>query len=273
MSATVQQAGLTIDQQLYDFVNQQALPGTGLQAEAFWQGFADLVNELTPINKSLLTKRDTLQLQIDAFHKQQGQWDAEAYKSFLTEIGYLVPEPEKATITTEHVEPEIALTAAPQLVVPVSNARFALNAANARWGSLYDALYGTDALSEDDGATRSGGYNPARGAKVIAFVRNILNEAVPLASASWDDVTGLSVVDGGLQITVVGLLMIVCYCIATGTDSTTGGTGGASMIIKVLYGAPGKEKTTTVLSLKISSVEYFAQSPSSRLMNVACGTF
>jgi malate synthase len=202
MSATVQQAGLTIDQQLYDFVNQQALPGTGLQAEAFWQGFADLVNELTPINKSLLTKRDTLQLQIDAFHKQQGQWDAEAYKSFLTEIGYLVPEPEKATITTEHVEPEVALTAAPQLVVPVSNARFALNAANARWGSLYDALYGTDLLPEKDGAEKQKSYNPVRGFKVMAYARQFLDIALPLQSGSHIESTNYSVLDEQLVVTL-----------------------------------------------------------------------
>lgn len=202
MSATVQQAGLTIDQQFYDFVNQQALPGTGLQAEAFWQGFADLVNELTPINKSLLTKRDTLQLQIDAFHKQQGQWDAEAYKSFLSEIGYLVPEPEEATITTEHVEPEIALTAAPQLVVPVSNARFALNAANARWGSLYDALYGTDLLPEKDGAEKQKAYNPVRGFKVMAYARQFLDIALPLQSGSHIESTNYSVLDEQLVVTL-----------------------------------------------------------------------
>ncbi|RZQ53920.1 malate synthase G [Pseudoalteromonas phenolica] len=202
MSATVQQAGLTIDQQLYDFVNQQALPGTGLQVETFWQGFADLVNELTPRNKSLLIKRDTLQLQIDAFHKQQGQWDSEAYKSFLTEIGYLVSEPEEATITTEHVEPEIALTAAPQLVVPVSNARFALNAANARWGSLYDALYGTDLLPEKDGAEKQKSYNPVRGFKVMAYARQFLDVALPLQSGSHIESTNYSVLNEQLVVTL-----------------------------------------------------------------------
>ena len=202
MSATVQQAGLTIDQQLYDFVNQQALPGTGLQVETFWQGFADLVNELTPSNKSLLIKRDTLQLQIDAFHKQQGQWDSEAYKSFLTEIGYLVSEPEEATITTEHVEPEIALTAAPQLVVPVSNARFALNAANARWGSLYDALYGTDLLPEKDGAEKQKSYNPVRGFKVMAYARQFLDIALPLQSGSHIESTNYSVLNEQLVVTL-----------------------------------------------------------------------
>lgn len=202
MSATVQQAGLTIDQQLYDFVNQQALPGTGLQVETFWQGFADLVNELTPRNKSLLIKRDTLQLQIDAFHKQQGQWDSEAYKLFLTEIGYLVSEPEEATITTEHVEPEIALTAAPQLVVPVSNARFALNAANARWGSLYDALYGTDLLPEKDGAEKQKSYNPVRGFKVMAYARQFLDVALPLQSGSHIESTNYSVLNEQLVVTL-----------------------------------------------------------------------
>ena len=202
MSATVQQAGLTIDQQLYDFVNQQALPGTGLQVETFWQGFADLVNELTPSNKSLLIKRDTLQLQIDAFHKQQRQWDSEAYKSFLTEIGYLVSEPEEATITTEHVEPEIALTAAPQLVVPVSNARFALNAANARWGSLYDALYGTDLLPEKDGAEKQKSYNPVRGFKVMAYARQFLDIALPLQSGSHIESTNYSVLNEQLVVTL-----------------------------------------------------------------------
>ena len=202
MSETVQQAGFTIDQQLYDFVNQEALPGTGLQVETFWQGFADLVNELTPRNKSLLIKRDTLQLQIDAFHKQQGQWDSEAYKSFLTEIGYLVSEPEEATITTEHVEPEIALTAAPQLVVPVSNARFALNAANARWGSLYDALYGTDLLPEKDGAEKQKSYNPVRGFKVMAYARQFLDIALPLQSGSHIESTNYSVLNEQLVVTL-----------------------------------------------------------------------
>ena len=202
MSATIQQAGLTIDQQLFDFISLQALPDTGLNADKFWQGFAELVSELTPINRSLLAKRDTLQLQIDAYHQQHPGWDAAEYKSFLSEIGYLVPEPKSTTISTENIDPEIALAAAPQLVVPVSNARFALNAANARWGSLYDALYGTDVLPEEDGAEKKDAYNPVRGFKVMAYARQFLDSALPLKSGSHIESTNYSVLNEQLVVTL-----------------------------------------------------------------------
>ncbi|MCF6434460.1 malate synthase G [Pseudoalteromonas sp. MMG022] len=202
MHASVQEAGLTIDQCLYDFVNQQALPGTGLTQEAFWQGFACIIDTLSPLNKALLSKRDLLQQQIDAFHQQHPKWDALQYRTFLEDIGYLHSEPEGVCIDTLNVEPEIALAAAPQLVVPVSNARFALNAANARWGSLYDALYGTDLLPEDDGAEKTSAYNPVRGFKVMAYVRQFLDQALPLAHGSHIESSGYAVLGGKLVVTL-----------------------------------------------------------------------
>ena len=149
MTTHIHHAGLAIDPQLYAFVNQQIIPGTGISSEHFWQGFAQIVNDLTPINRALLVKRDDLQMQIDQYHQAHSNFEPAAYKAFLQQIGYLKEAPIDCKITTENVDPEIATRAGPQLVVPVSNARFALNAANARWGSLYDALYGTDAISEE----------------------------------------------------------------------------------------------------------------------------
>ena len=185
----VEAGGLKIARSLYEFVNQEAIPGTGLNPGGFWLEFGDFVRELAPINKMLLGKRDALQAQIDAWHKShRGQPFSETeYETFLREIGYLLPEPPDFAITTENVDAEIALIAGPQLVVPVTNARYALNAANARWGSLYDALYGTDVISEDDGATRTGGYNPVRGAKVIARAKEFLDQAAPLYAGSHAD--------------------------------------------------------------------------------------
>ncbi len=194
--------GLSVDQQLAQFVEQQLLPGTGISTDTFWQGFADIVNELTPINRALLEKREQLQAKIDDYHKQQPVWDAANYQAFLEDIGYLVPEPASFSIETEQVEPEIASTAGPQLVVPVSNARFALNAANARWGSLYDALYGTDVLSEDDGAEKGSTYNPVRGFKVMAYARQFLDKALPLANGSHIESTSYAVVNNELLITL-----------------------------------------------------------------------
>uniref|UniRef100_UPI003D0F3751 malate synthase G n=1 Tax=Pseudoalteromonas sp. TaxID=53249 RepID=UPI003D0F3751 len=194
--------GLSVDQQLAQFVEQQLLPGTGISTDTFWQGFADIVNELTPINRALLEKREQLQAKIDDYHKQQPVWDATNYQAFLEEIGYLVPEPASFSIETEQVEPEIASTAGPQLVVPVSNARFALNAANARWGSLYDALYGTDVLSDDDGAEKGSTYNPVRGFKVMAYARQFLDKALPLANGSHIESTSYAVVNNELLITL-----------------------------------------------------------------------
>ncbi len=204
MSQRVQSGGLQVAQALYDFVNNEALPGTGVTSEQFWSGFDAIVHDLAPKNRQLLTKRDAIQEQIDAWHRErQGQaFDLEAYKAFLTEIDYLLPEGEDFEASTANVDPEMATMAGPQLVVPVMNARFALNAANARWGSLYDALYGTDAISEEGGAEKAGAYNPVRGAKVIAAARDFLDQAAPLAAGSHKDSTGYSIVDGKLAVTM-----------------------------------------------------------------------
>jgi malate synthase len=189
---------------LYDFVNNEALPGTDIDPDTFWSGVDKVVADLTPENQDLLNRRDELQAQIDRWHRQRviEPVDLGTYREFLAEIGYLSPEPEDFTITTSGVDAEITSTAGPQLVVPVLNARFALNAANARWGSLYDALYGTDVIPESDGAEQGTSYNKVRGDKVIAYARTFLDEAVPLASGSWADATGVSIVDGQLQIAI-----------------------------------------------------------------------
>ena len=160
-----------------------------------------MLHDLAPVNRGLLARRKALQAEIDAWHKaRRGEpIDADAYRAFLADIGYLVPEGPDFTIETSHIDEEIAQIAGPQLVVPVTNARYALNAANARWGSLYDALYGTDAIPEDDGAMRSGGYNPARGAKVIAWTRAFLDETAPLAAGSHGDATAYRV-EGGVLV-------------------------------------------------------------------------
>ena len=204
MTGYVQKGGVQVAQALYDFVTEQAIPGTGLDAEKFWTGFAELVNALAPKNKALLAKRDDLQAKIDAYHQErQGQTlNFAEYKNFLTELGYLVPAGEPFTVTTENVEPEIAQLAGPQLVVPITNARFALNAANARWGSLYDALYGTDAIAEEDGCEKGVGYNKKRGDKVIAWARNFLDQAAPLLGGSHADSTKYAVQDGKLAVTL-----------------------------------------------------------------------
>lgn len=206
MTEHVQVGGLQVAKVLYDFVNNEALPGTGLDAAGFWMGADQLINELAPKNKALLAKRDDLQAQIDAWHQSHaGQaHDASAYKTFLEQIGYLLPEAADFQITTQNVDEEIARMAGPQLVVPVMNARFALNASNARWGSLYDALYGTDAISEADGAEKGKGYNKVRGDKVIAFARAFLDEAAPLAAGSHVDSTGYKLIDGKLVISLKG---------------------------------------------------------------------
>ena len=202
MTERVQVGGLQVAKVLYDFVNNEAIPGTGVTAEAFWAGADRVIHDLAPKNRALLAKRDELQAKIDAWHQARaGQaHDAAAYKAFLQEIGYLLPEPAAFQATTQNVDDEIAITAGPQLVVPVMNARFALNAANARWGSLYDALYGTDAISEEGGAQKGPGYNEVRGAKVIAFARDFLDSAAPLEGASHKDATGYRVEGGKLVV-------------------------------------------------------------------------
>ena len=204
MTDRVKVGNLRVAQVLYDFVNDEALPGTGLDPDTFWSGVDKVVADLTPKNQDLLARRDDLQARIDKWHRQRviEPIDPEAYKQFLTEIGYLLPEPDDFTITTAGVDDEITTTAGPQLVVPILNARFALNAANARWGSLYDALYGTDVIPEDDGAEKGTSYNKVRGDKVIAYARRFLDGAAPLASGSWSDATGIKIDDGQLLVTL-----------------------------------------------------------------------
>ncbi|HEV7580586.1 MAG TPA: malate synthase G, partial [Mycobacterium sp.] len=202
MTDRVSAGNLRVARVLYDFVNNEALPGTDIDPDSFWAGVDKVVTDLTPQNQSLLNTRDELQAQIDKWHRHRviEPIDVDAYRQFLTDIGYLLPEPEDFTITTSGVDDEITTTAGPQLVVPVLNARFALNAANARWGSLYDALYGTDVIPETDGAEKGSSYNRIRGDKVIAYARKFLDQAAPLASGSWAAATGLSIADGQLQI-------------------------------------------------------------------------
>ena len=194
---------LQVDQQLVDFINNQVLPGTGVNKDDFWSGFSNLVSELAPLNKALLQKRDDLQEKIHAWHKANNEtFDFTNYKGFLQEIGYLEPVVEDYKVTTANVDEAIAIQAGPQLVVPINNARYAINAANARWGSLYDALYGTDVISEEDGAEKGRGYNPTRGNKVIAFAKNFLNEAFPLQTSSHENVTSYAIVNNALQVTL-----------------------------------------------------------------------
>nr|WP_278002291.1 malate synthase G [Agrobacterium salinitolerans] len=184
-------------------MTDDVLPGTGLDNEAFFEGFSTIVHELSPKNRELLAKRDALQEKLDGWYRQNGApADFDAYEGFLKDIGYLLPEGPGFQVETSNVDPEIAAVAGPQLVVPVMNARYALNAANARWGSLYDALYGTDAISDADGAEKGRGYNPKRGEKVIAWARNFLDESAPLETGSWSEVTGFKTEDGLLQLAI-----------------------------------------------------------------------
>jgi malate synthase len=203
MSATVNVHGLKVDAELHRFIETEALPGTGVEPDAFWSGFAALFKDLAPVNKRLLDRREALQAKIDGWHiARRGQdIDPDAYEAFLRDIGYLVPEGPDFAITTANTDPEVSQVAGPQLVVPVMNTRFALNAANARWGSLYDALYGTDALG-DVGTAGTKGYDPVRGAAVIAKGRDVLDRAAPLAAGSHKDATGYRVADGALSVTL-----------------------------------------------------------------------
>ena len=202
MSDRVNNGGLSIDKELWDFVNGEALPGTGISQDEFWSDLETLFDELGPKNDALLAKREDLQAKMDEWYTAKGtDYSMEEYKAFLTDIGYLVPEGGKFSVDTANVDPEIAMVAGPQLVVPIMNARYALNAANARWGSLYDALYGTDAISDEGGAEKGGAYNPVRGDKVIAWARDFLNKSVPI-KGSWVDLKSIAVVDGELQLTL-----------------------------------------------------------------------
>ncbi|CAH6864103.1 malate synthase G [Vibrio chagasii] len=225
MSSRIQQGSLSIDSTLYQLVNEQVIPGTGILAEDFWQSFATILKDLAPKNRALLIKREDLQHQIDVWHQERaGQTlDAAEYKQFLQQIGYLVPEGDDFQVTTANVEPEIATQAGPQLVVPIMNARFALNAANARWGSLYDALYGTDVISESDGAEKGGSFNPVRGAKVVSYARGFLDDAAPLNGVSHKDVTKYSIsnvsigntltatLDNGEEVTLIDRNQFIGY--------------------------------------------------------------
>ena len=195
---------LDVATELFDFIEQQVLPGTGVESAAFWHGFDALVCDLAPKNATLLAERDRLQTELDQWHKAHPGpiRSMKGYRAFLTRIGYLVPEPATVRATTKNVDAELALQAGPQLVVPILNARYALNAANARWGSLYDALYGTDAIDESEGATRSGPYNPIRGARVIGYARHVLDRTAPLKTGSHVDSTGYAVVSGQLAVTL-----------------------------------------------------------------------
>ncbi|MEU2038744.1 malate synthase G [Nocardia niwae] len=232
MTERIQVGGLQVARVLHEFVENEALPGSGVDSAAFWAGAEQVINDLAPRNRALLAERDEIQGKVDAWHAEHPgvNYDKAAYKNFLTEIGYLRPEPADFQITTQNVDEEIAATAGPQLVVPVMNARFAINAANARWGSLYDALYGTDAISEAGGAEKGAGYNKVRGDKVIEWARNFLDDSVTLITGSHIGSTSYKIIDGELE---VGL-----------EDGTSIGLADASQLVGYL-GDP--ESPTSVL--------------------------
>ena len=196
-----QSFSITISHHLKDFLENEVLDGLDITKEHFWSSFEKIINEFSPRNKALLQKREDIQTQIDKWHlERKGQdFNHEEYKTFLADIGYIAPRSPDFSIATDNVDPEIKTIAGPQLVVPVMNARFALNAANARWGSLYDALYGTDVISEDDGAVKVGGYNPIRGDRVIDFAKNFLDETIPLEQGSFKDVLGFEFIEGKIK--------------------------------------------------------------------------
>ncbi len=204
MTERISLHGLQVATPLHQFIERDVLPGTGIESAAFWQGFDAIVRDLAPKNAALLAERERLQSELDAWHRANPGpiRKPAAYRKFLQRIGYLVPVPKNVRATAKNVDAELAKQAGPQLVVPITNARYALNAANSRWGSLYDALYGTDALSEVDGAERGHGYNPVRGAKVIAYARNVLDRTAPLQRGSHVDSTGYRVEGGALVVTL-----------------------------------------------------------------------
>lgn len=223
--------GLTVAQSLHDFIVNEALPGTGVEADALFEALASIIDDLAPQNQAMMDRRDDLQSQIDAWHNENsGPIDAPVYKQFLTDIGYLLPVVDDFSVQVSNVDAEIATVAGPQLVVPVNNARYALNAANARWGSLYDALYGTDAISEADGAEKGGAYNPVRGQRVVAHATALLDSAVPLAQGSHADVTAYSITDGALQVTLASGSQVGL----ADSDKCVGYTGAANEPTSVL---------------------------------------
>ncbi|MEK9942411.1 MAG: malate synthase G, partial [Gammaproteobacteria bacterium] len=195
-------SGLAVDTALFQLINDRALPPTGLDQSRFWDGFAEIIHDLTPKNRELLKKRESLETQINEWHQaRQGQsHDPKAYRAFLEDIGYLVAEGPDFTASTKNVDDEITAIPGPQLVVPVNNARYAINAANARWGSLYDALYGTDVIADSDGTLGSGQYNPERGQKVVAYANDFLDTHVPLADLAYGDATRFCVTEAGLSV-------------------------------------------------------------------------
>ena len=202
MQDYIQRGRMQVASVLDNFINEQALPGSGVEPAKFWQGFEAVLAEFVAPNKALLAKRDSLQAQIDDYHKAGKPAKGPEYKQFLQDIGYLIPEPADFSIETSGVDAEMATMAGPQLVVPINNARYALNAANARWGSLYDALYGTDVISEEDGAGKTGGYNPVRGAKVVATAREWLNTLLPLANGQHEDAINYSIAGNSLSVSL-----------------------------------------------------------------------
>ena len=204
MTERVQYGSLQIAKELDDLLAEEILPGLKVTRDEFWSSFNEIVDEFVPRNNSLISQRENLQEKIDKWHlDRKGQnHNHEEYKTFLKEIGYWVEEANDFQITTSQVDPEISEIAGPQLVVPVMNARFSLNAANARWGSLYDALYGTDMISEEGGAERGGTYNPVRGDKVIEFSKTFLNKTIPLSQGTFQEVTSFQVHEGNLEVTL-----------------------------------------------------------------------
>ncbi|MDQ0300258.1 malate synthase [Salibacterium salarium] len=199
MTSYVKTGNLQVDAQMYEFINQEVIPGTGLNSSQFWQGFDEMIHELAPENKSLLQEREEMQTSIHNWHKERKIFDEDQYKQFLQEINYLEREVDNFHVTTEHVDDEVAYKGGPQLVVPMTNVRYVLNAANARWGSLYDALYGTDAISEEDGAEQTNEYNPVRGQKVIAYAKSFLDDVIPLEKGSHQEVVKYYIRNGELH--------------------------------------------------------------------------
>ncbi len=200
MSNYVKVKNLQVAQELYDFINSKVIPDSQVTSEEFWDGFGELITDLAPKNKALLQKREELQRKIHTWHKENEDSSFEKYREFLTSIGYIETEVDDFEITTENVDDEIAIQAGPQLVVPVNNGRYAINAANARWGSLYDALYGTDVISEGNGATKGTAYNPVRGEKVIDYAKSFLDEIVPLEVGSHKDAVNYTIINGELSV-------------------------------------------------------------------------